>query len=26
LRGEPLADELVREGVGVEGLSPARLR
>ena len=26
LRGEPLAEELVREGVGVEGLSPARLR
>jgi len=26
LRGEPLADELVREGVEVEGLSPARLR
>ena len=26
LRGEPLAEELVREGVGVDGLSPARLR
>ena len=26
LRGEPLAEELVREGVGVEGLSPVRLR
>ena len=26
LRGEPLAEELVREGVGLEGLSPARLR
>lgn len=26
LRGEPLAQELVREGVVVEGLSPARLR
>ncbi len=26
LRGEPLTDELVREGVVLEGLSPARLR
>lgn len=26
LRGEPLAEELVREGVLLEGLSPARLR
>ena len=26
LRGESLADELVREGVDVDGLSPARLR
>ena len=26
LRGEPLAEDLVREGVALEGLSPARLR